>query len=95
MTFPPDKISTNSSKYFPFVLDLLNFYDNVFNYYYCYFVMDEQQIKEIIEQLESKQKDCIAFSKKYQQRKMDDLHQYYEGALWALKFTLALFNEKK
>ena len=60
-----------------------------------YFVMDEQQIKEIIEQLESKQKDCIAFSKKYQQRKMDDLYQYNEGALWALKFTLALFNEKK
>jgi hypothetical protein len=57
--------------------------------------MDDTKIKEIIEQLESKQKDCIAFSKKYKQREMEDLFQYYEGASWALKFALSLFVEKK
>jgi hypothetical protein len=61
----------------------------------CNLIMNDTKIKEIIEQLESKQKDCITFSKKYKQREMEDLLQYYEGASWALKFALSLFVEKK
>ena len=57
--------------------------------------MNDEIIEKIIEKLESKQRDCIAFSKKYQSRKMDDLFQYYEGANWALKYALSTINELK
>tara|TARA_B110000014_G_C19933973_1_gene483229 strand:- start:326 stop:499 length:174 start_codon:yes stop_codon:yes gene_type:complete len=57
--------------------------------------MNEEQINHIIEQLKSKEKDCESFSKKYKQREMDDLFQYYEGAAWAIKFALSLFDVKK
>jgi len=57
--------------------------------------MDNEVIEKIIEKLESKQRDCISFSKKYQTRKMDDLFQYYEGANWALKYALSIINELK
>ena len=57
--------------------------------------MNEEQINHIIEQLKSKEKDCESFSKKYKQREMDDLFQYYEGAAWAIKFALSLFDAKK
>ena len=57
--------------------------------------MNEEFKEDLIEKLESKQKDCIAFSKKYKQREMEDLLQYYDGASWALKFALSLFVEKK
>jgi len=57
--------------------------------------MDEQHIEKIIEELKSKEKDCESFSKKYKQREMDDLFQYYEGAAWAIKFALSLFEQKK
>ena len=56
--------------------------------------MDNKTIKTIIEKLESKQKDCIAFSKKYQSRNMEDLHQYHEGANWALEYALSLLKGK-
>lgn len=55
------------------------------------------EIEEIIEKIESKKRDCVSFSKKYKQREMDDLYQYYEGANWALEFTLKIIqniNEK-
>ena len=57
--------------------------------------MNDEIIEKIIEKLESKQRDCISFSKKYQARKMDDLFQYYEGANWALKYVLSTINELK
>ena len=57
--------------------------------------MDNEQIEEIIKQLKSKEKDCESFSKKYKQREMDDLFQYYEGASWAIKFAISLFEEEK
>jgi hypothetical protein len=57
--------------------------------------MNEEFKEDLIEKLESKQKDCIAFSKKYQSREMEDLKQYYEGANWALKFALSLIKQSK
>ena len=55
--------------------------------------MNDEELKNIIETIESKQRDCEAFSKKYKQRNQEDLYQYYEGAGWAFKFILHLFNE--
>lgn len=55
--------------------------------------MDEDTLKRIMGELESKEKDCIAFSKRYKQRNMEDLHQYYEGAEWAIKFAINLLKE--
>lgn len=52
-------------------------------------------IQEILEKLESKQRDCVSFSKKYESRKMEDLHQYYEGANWAFTFVIALLKNQK
>ncbi len=57
--------------------------------------MDEKTLEGIIAKLESKQKDSVRFSKKYQTRKMDDLYQYYEGAKWALDYALSVVNESK
>jgi len=57
--------------------------------------MIEKTLEEVITKLESKQKDCISFSKKYQTRKMDDLYQYYEGAKWALDYALSVINETR
>ena len=54
--------------------------------------MDEQQLNEILEKLESKKRDCESFSKKYQTRKMEDLYQYYEGAKWAIDYSIALIK---
>lgn len=54
--------------------------------------MDEQKISEILEKLESKKKDCESFSKKYQNRKMEDLYQYYEGAKWAINYSIAIIK---
>lgn len=55
--------------------------------------MDEEYKSKIIEKLESKLRDCITFSKKYETRGMNDLQQYYEGANWALKFALSLIKQ--
>jgi len=57
--------------------------------------MDEKTLEGIIVKLESKQKDSVRFSKKYQTRKMDDLYQYYEGAKWALDYAISVVNESK
>jgi len=57
--------------------------------------MDNEIIEKIIEKLESKQKDCISFSKKYQTRNMEDLFQYYEGTKWAITYALSTINELK
>ena len=51
--------------------------------------MESETLHQIIEKLEAKKRDCIAFSKKYETRKMEDLRQYYEGANWALDFALS------
>tara|TARA_B110000014_G_C19710409_1_gene371575 strand:- start:56 stop:220 length:165 start_codon:yes stop_codon:yes gene_type:complete len=48
---------------------------------------------KIIEKIESKKKDSIAFQKKYKSRKMKDLEKYYEGAEWAFIYTLSLLEE--
>jgi hypothetical protein len=58
-------------------------------------MIDNVEKEKIIEKLQSKQRDCISFSKKYQTRKMDDLYQYYEGAKWALDFAISAVNESK
>ena len=55
--------------------------------------MDKDKITSLVEKLESKQRDCVAFSKKYESRKMEDLKQYYEGAKWAFDFTIAQIKE--
>ena len=57
--------------------------------------MNKESMEEIIEKLESKRTDCIAFTKKYQARRMDDLFQYYKGAKWAIDFALSAINEFK
>tara|TARA_Y100000590_G_scaffold462949_1_gene628443 strand:- start:11525 stop:11698 length:174 start_codon:yes stop_codon:yes gene_type:complete len=57
--------------------------------------MDKEEIVEIIEMLKSKEIDCKNFLDKYKKREMEDLAQYYDGALWALKYTLSLLEEKK
>lgn len=57
--------------------------------------MDQDIHDAIITKLESKKKDCVSFSKKYETRKMDDLFQYYEGAKWALDYALSVVNESK
>ncbi|MGY5142916.1 MAG: hypothetical protein ACW9XH_00350 [Candidatus Nitrosopumilus sp. bin_32a] len=53
------------------------------------------KIDEIVKQLESKRKDCIAFQKKYTTRNMQDLLKYYEGGEWALTYCLKLIEEVK
>ena len=57
--------------------------------------MDDEEIKKIIKLLKSKEIDCKNFLDKYKKREMEDLAQYYDGALWALKYTLSLLEEKK
>ena len=57
--------------------------------------MDKEEIVEIIEMLKSKEIDCKNFLDKYKKREMEDLAQYYDGSLWALKYTLSLLEEKK
>jgi len=54
-----------------------------------------QDITKILEKLQSKQRDCVSFSKKYQTRKMEDLYQYYEGANWALTFAISILKNKE
>ncbi len=56
--------------------------------------MVNTSLAEIIETLESKQRDTISFSKKFKSRNQEDLHQYYEGANWALEFTLHLLKDE-
>lgn len=55
--------------------------------------MDENLLKSILEQLESKQRDCVAFSKKYRVRKMEEQKQYYEGAKWAFDFAISKLKD--
>jgi len=57
--------------------------------------MDDDEINKIIELLKSKEIDCKNFLDKYKKREMEDLAQYYDGALWALKYTLSLLEEKE
>jgi hypothetical protein len=57
--------------------------------------MNNVKIDEIIDKLESKQRDCVSFSKKYKTRNMDDLFQYYEGAKWAIDYAISVVNESK
>ena len=54
-----------------------------------------EDILKILKKLESKQRDCVTFSKKYQTRKMDDLYQYYEGANWAIKYAISLIKNQE
>lgn len=54
-----------------------------------------EDITKILEKLQSKQRDCVSFSKKYQTRKMEDLYQYYEGANWALTFAISILKNKE
>lgn len=55
--------------------------------------MDEHY-KNIIEQIESKHADSIAFSKKHKSRENEDLFQYYEGANWAFKYVLDVIKNE-
>jgi hypothetical protein len=56
-------------------------------------MINDEEFSLLIEKLESKHRDCIAFSKKYETRKMEELKQYYEGAKWALEFSIAQLKE--
>jgi len=51
-----------------------------------------KDLEKILEKLESKQRDCVSFSKKYKKREMEDLYQYYEGANWAIKYAISLLK---
>lgn len=53
------------------------------------------ELEKILEKLESKQRDCVSFSKKYQQREMKELYQYYEGANWAIKYAISLIKNEE
>jgi len=57
--------------------------------------MDDIQLENLLKKLESKKKDCITFSKKYEIRNMSELKQYYEGAKWAFEFVISELNDKK
>ena len=57
--------------------------------------MSDEAFKKIFEKLESKQRDCFSFSKKYETRKMDELFQYYQGANWAIDYAISIINEIK
>ena len=54
-----------------------------------------ENFEKIVEKLESKQRDCLSFSKKYKTREMENLYQYYEGANWALKYAISLLKNDK
>lgn len=54
-----------------------------------------EELNKILEKLESKQRDCVSFSKKYKQREMEDLYQYYEGANWAIKYAISLIKNRE
>ena len=54
--------------------------------------MDEF-VKKILEILESKQRDCMTFAKKHKTRGNIELQQYYEGADWALKYSIITIKE--
>ena len=56
-------------------------------------LMNSNLLKETIEKLESKEIDCMAFSKKHKSRGNEDLVNYYEGASWALKFAISTIKE--
>lgn len=56
--------------------------------------MDNLDIQKIVEKLQSKKNDCMAFSKKYKARNMEELKQYYDGANWALDYALSLISGK-
>jgi len=58
-------------------------------------IMNMYMHEDILEKLQSKKKDCVSFSKKYQVRNMEDLHQYYEGANWALDYAISIISESK
>lgn len=63
----------------------------------CYFFLHYMEI-DIIDfksKLESKKTDCEVFSKKHKERNNEGLFQYYEGALWALRYTLKLLEESE
>ena len=48
----------------------------------------DETISEIIEKLEEKKIEANRFSKKYNDRNMTDLEEYYKGAEWALEWAL-------
>tara|TARA_Y100000590_G_C14971671_1_gene732649 strand:+ start:316 stop:510 length:195 start_codon:yes stop_codon:yes gene_type:complete len=54
-----------------------------------------ENFEKILEKLESKQRDCLSFSKKYKTREMENLYQYYEGANWAIKYAISLLKNDK
>jgi hypothetical protein len=56
--------------------------------------MENHELQKILKKLESKKTDCINFSKKYESRNMEELKQYYDGANWAIEYTIALLTGK-
>lgn len=55
--------------------------------------MTTEELKKILENLESKHRDCISFSKKHKERGNLELFQYYEGAVWALNYAITFIKE--
>jgi len=56
--------------------------------------MSSEIISEIIEKLQEKKIETGRFVKKYQERKMNDLEEYYKGANWALDWVIKIIREK-
>ena len=55
--------------------------------------MTNEEINKILENLESKHRDCISFSKRHKARGNEDLFQYYEGAAWAFDYAITFIKE--
>lgn len=56
--------------------------------------MDEK-LTEIMKKIELKHKEVTQFVKKYQDRQMTDLVEYYKGAEWAFSWIKKEISEVK
>ena len=54
----------------------------------------EKTVSGIIEKLQDKKKETGRFVKKYQERKMVCLEEYYKGANYALDWAIKTIKEK-
>ena len=54
----------------------------------------EKTVSGIIEKLQDKKIETGRFVKKYQERKMVGLEEYYKGANWALDWAIKTNREK-
>ena len=56
--------------------------------------MEQKNVDFVISKIEEKKTESKKFVEKYQKREMQDLEEYYNGAVWAFEFSLELFKGK-